>query len=286
MPHDDGPEPGRSVEPDASLGPPRPGDAWPATDREAEVPPPPTHVEPEPEYEYPADAYDDTPYGAPEDAYAYPYQADDRRRGGGRGGGGALPIIGFVALSVLALAVGAVLAGLLGGEEPAADMSPSASAEASQPSSEEASTEPSAEASTSTDEATPQPTDGPIAFPDGGLLTIQPCATNEYRDEAIGNPEEMACEVDGSTVDNGDVTAIIVFSGVSGSDTLTVQLRSGGETINQQEQVLSSVVNCGEDCNGLIYGARYQALDPGEYQLVLNRNGEFADSATFVVEGG
>jgi hypothetical protein len=190
-----------------------------------------------------------------------------------------------VALCVLALAVGAVLAGLLGRDEQGAATSPSASVGTSQEPSGEGSVEPSAGASATDGEATPQPTDGPIAFADGGLLTIQPCATNEYRDEAVGNPEEMACEVDGSTVDDGEVTAIIVFSGVSGSDTLTVQLRSNGETINEQEQVLSAVVSCGDDCNGLIYGARYQALDPGDYELVLNRNDEFADSASFVVEG-
>jgi hypothetical protein len=151
--------------------------------------------------------------------------------------------------------------------------------------SEEASVEPTAAASSSAGEATPPPSGGPVTFPDGGLLTIQPCATRDFRDEAVGRPEEMACEVDGSTVDNGDVTAIIVFNGIDGSDTLAVLLRSNGETINEQERLLSSVVSCGEDCNGLIYGAAYQGLDPGQYELVVNRNGEFADSAEFVVEG-
>ena len=47
---------------------------------------------------------DEAPYGAPEDAYPYPYPAED---GGGRGGPGALPIIGFILLGVLALGVGA-----------------------------------------------------------------------------------------------------------------------------------------------------------------------------------
>jgi hypothetical protein len=190
-----------------------------------------------------------------------------------------------VALCVLALAVGAVLAGLLGSDDGVADATASPTAEASVEASEEASVEPSPEASSPAGEATPPPSGGPVTFPDGGLLTIQPCATSDFREEAVGRPEEMACEVDGSTVDNGDVTAIIVFNGIDGSDTLAVLLRSNGETINEQERVLSSVVSCGEDCNGLIYGTSYQALDPGQYELVVNRNGEFADSAEFVVEG-
>ncbi len=295
LPAEPDPEGSRPAGPAAAWVAPSQRAEWPAHDREPEATPPPpafpygepTHAErgyDEPEADYSPDAYDDTPYGRPEDAYAYPYQADDRRRGGG-GGGGALPIIGFVVLGVLALGVGAVLAGLLSGEPPAAEASPSATVEASGEPSEEASGEPSADASATAGEATPQPTDGPIAFPDGGLLTIQPCDTNAYRQEAVGRPEEAACEVDGSTVDDGSVTAVVVFNGVSGSDTLTVQLRSNGETLNELEQVLSSVVNCGDDCNGLIFGASYQALDPGEYQLVLERNGEFADSATFAVEG-
>jgi hypothetical protein len=261
--------------------PPRP-ERWPAGEPEEPVAATPRHGVPEPEYQYPPEAYDDIPYAEPEDAYTYPYQADDRRRGGG---GNALPIIGFVALCVLALAVGAVLAGLLGSDDGVADASPLASAEASGEPSAEASVEPSGEASSPAGEATPPPSGGPVTFPDGGLLTIQPCATRGFRDEAVGRPEEMACRVDGSTVDGGDLTAIIVFSGIDGSDTLAVLLRSNGETINEQERVLSSVVSCGEGCNGLIYGAAYQGLEPGSYELVLNRNGEFADSAEFVVEG-
>jgi hypothetical protein len=270
---------------------------WPDEDREEvvvaaplasspETPPPPAapsvEPEPDPEYDYPPpEAYDDAPYGRPEDAYAYPYYTDERRPGGG-----ALPIIGFVVLCVLALGVGAVLAGLLGGDDPAGQASPSASAEASAEASDEASTEPSAEASASAGAATPQPSDGPVAFPDGALMTIQPCDTRDFLPGAVGNPDAAACEVDGSSVSDGSVWAVIVFSDAVGTDTLQVQLRSNGEqVVEPQEAVLSSNVNCPGTCSGLVYGAAYQGLEPGDYELVLNRNGEFADAATFVVEG-
>lgn len=272
---------------------------WPGADTrqagepEAQAEPEPAYRAPEPagpddagpeyvEPAYSADDYDEEPYGRPEDAYAYPYApADD-----GRGGGSALPIVGFVVLCVLALAVGAVLAGLLGGEEPIGQVTPSPSVAASQEPSAEASLEPSPAPSQSGGEATPEPTDGPVAFPDGALLTIQPCGSNGYRQQAVGNPEENACQVDGSTVTDGRVWAFVVFSDTSGSDTLRVRLITNGQVENEQELTIDSVLNdCGDSCGGLIYGATYVGLLPGEYELELLRNGDFADRATFTVEG-
>jgi hypothetical protein len=278
-----------------STTPPPPEPEWPAADTSppggAEGLPEPEPEAPrvEPEYaqpEYAERAYaadDDEPYGRPEDAYAYPYAPADDGRGGGSN---ALPIIGFVVLCVLALAVGAVLAGLLGGEEPTGQVTPSPSAAVSEEPSAEPSEEPSAEPSQSGGEATPQPTDGPVAFPDGALLTIQPCGSNGYRQQAVGNPEENACQVDGSTVTDGRVWAFVVFSDTGGSDTLRVRLITNGQVENEQELTIDSVLNdCGESCGGLIYGATYVGLLPGEYELELLRNGEFADRATFTVEG-
>lgn len=275
---------------------------WPASDREEPPPaaetPPPAEPEPhdeepayqeaayeEPAYQepgYAADDYDDAPYGRPEDAYAYPYRAADDRRDGGS----ALPIIGFVVLSVLALAVGAVLAGLLDGEEPIGQNSPSPSVVASQQPSLQPSQEPSLEPSPSEGEATPQPTDGPVAFGDGALFTIQPCGSNDWRQQAIGNPEENACQVDGSTVSDGRVWAFVVFSDAAGSDQLQVRLILNGQAEHQQELTIGSVLtNCGANCSGLISGPAYQGLLPGDYRLELYRNGDFADSALFSVEG-
>jgi hypothetical protein len=270
---------------------------WPESDREeppaAVVPPSPAAPEPghqepayqEPAYQepgYPPEAYDDTPYGRPEDAYAYPYRAADD----GRDGGSALPIVGFVVLCVLALAVGAVLAGLLGDEEPIGQSSPSPTVAASQEPSQAPSQAPSVEASPSGGEATPGPTDGPVAFDDGALLTIQPCGSNGYRQQAVGNPEENACQVDGSTVSDGRIWAFVVFSDAGGSDELQVRLILNGQAEDQQEVTIGSVLNdCGANCSGLIYGATYQGLLPGDYRLELYRNGDFADSAAFTVRG-
>ena len=267
------PEPEPEAEPEPAAVPPAgayvPPPSEPGPDEGEEVPP------------YPPEAYEDVEYGRPEDAYAYSYEPDERRRGGGS----ALPIIGFVVLCVLALGVGAVLAGLLGGEEPTGQASPTPTAAESQAPSEEPSLEPSAAPSESAAEATPDPSDGPVTFPDGALLSIQPCGSSDYNESAVGRPEEDACQVDGSTVSDGEVWAFVVFNGADGDDTIRVRLMSNDQVENEQELTIRAVVGCGSDCNGLIYGAHYVDLLPGEYELVLHRNGEFADSATFTVEG-
>jgi hypothetical protein len=228
-----------------------------------------------------ADAYDE-PYGAPDDAYPHAYQAADDGR---RRGPGALPIIGFIGLCVLALGVGAALASVLGGGPGVAETSGSPSAGASLQASVEPTEEPSAESSAEAS-ATAGPADEPVTFPDGAQLSIQPCGSSEFDDDAVGRPEEAACREDGSSVDEGDVWAFIVFADTPGGDTLTVQLLENDEVVNEQEMTIDEVLgNCGSSCNGLIYGAHYAGLFPGDYQLVLQREGELADRATFTVEG-
>jgi hypothetical protein len=273
--------------------PPPPSAPDPEPERDAEPEPEPAW-EPEPAHRfedevaeqrspYPPEAYEDVPYGAPEDAYAYPYTPDD-----GRGGGGsALPIIGFVVLCVLALAVGAVLAGLLGGEEPVGQATPSPSVVASQAPSGAPSAPPSEAPSASAGESGPAATDGPITFSDGAVLTIQPCGSDEWREEAVGRPEEDACVVDGSSASDGEVWTFVVFNGASGDDELRVRLLRNDQVENELELTIDGALGgtCGDSCNGLIYGARYVELLPGAYRLELHRNGEFADSATFEVTG-
>ncbi|HSM37789.1 MAG TPA: hypothetical protein VK838_00515 [Candidatus Limnocylindrales bacterium] len=224
---------------------------------------------------YAADAADDRPYGEPEDAYAYPYLPPEERGGGG--GGGALPIIGFLVLSVLALAVGAVLAGLLGGDNGVGQQSPSPSVASTAPS-VAPTQEPTPEPSEPDASATEEPQDGPVAFPDGALYEVQPCGSYDYKRDLSG------CVVDGSTRDDGNVWILVVFNKGKGADNLVLELRSGGETLDRQEKELGSVVNC-DTCSGLIWGAIYRDLLPGDYQLVLRRNGDFADRATFTVGG-
>jgi hypothetical protein len=216
---------------------------------------------------------DEEPYGALDDDYPYPYPADDR---GGRGGSGALPIIGFILLGVLALGVGAVLATLLGGNGAVGEASPSPTAAVSLAPSVGPSTGPSGSVSESPG-GTPEPTDGPVTFPDGAVITVQACGTADMSFDG--------CVVDGSTITGRLMWVWIGFDDADGSDTITLTLDSEGQTIDQQEKVLGEVVGCPASCSGYLIGAAYRGLEPGEYELVVRRNEDFADSATFQVGG-
>jgi hypothetical protein len=222
--------------------------------------PPPIYAEP------PFDGDDEPPY-----PYAHLPAGDDR------GDGSALPLIGFAALAIMALAVGVILAGVIGGPSGIADASPTPTLEPT-PSPTEALATPEPTTGTPAASATPEPTDGPVLFADGARLTIEPCGTYEYKTNLTG------CLVDGSTRDAGTVWVLAVFDKASGTDTLTVLLRNGQQTIDRQDTVLGDIVDCAGTCKGLIWAAIYRDLDPGDYELVLRRNGDFADSATFVVE--
>jgi hypothetical protein len=218
---------------------------------------------------------DDAAYASPEDAYPYAHATDDRG-GRDRGGSGALPIIGFILLGVLALGVGAVLATLLGGTGGVGEASPTATPSTSVAASVTPSTEPTEPASEPPD-ATPEPTDGPVTFPDGAVITVQPCATQEMSFDG--------CVVDGSTITADTMWVWIGFDDADSSDNFVLTLRSEGQTIDQQEKVLGDVLSCPGTCSGYLIGAAYRGLEPGEYELVVRRNDDFADSATFRVEG-
>jgi hypothetical protein len=209
----------------------------------------------------------------------YPYAYGRRGDDGGRRGGGALPIIGFIALCALALAVGAVLAGVFAGPANVAQATPSPTVALLTPTPEPTPSESSAASESAGASTTPEPSDGPVTFPDGAVLTVQACATREMSFDG--------CDVDGSVV-GGDVWVWIGFDDARASDVFILELRSGDQTLDQQEKALGEILDCergGEPiCSGYLIGAAYRDLDPGEYDLVVRRNGDFADRATFRVE--
>jgi hypothetical protein len=178
--------------------------------------------------------------------------------------------------------VGAGLAGILGSGG-VAEASPTPTASASVAVSAGASVEPTDSGSGSS--STPEPTDGPITFPDGAELSIQPCGSSDYESSAVGRPNENPCAVDGSSISRGNVWAFVNFAHAAGSDGLTVQLLQDGQVQDEQEFTISSKLpDCGASCNGLTYGAQYKDLLSGNYKLILQRDGQFADSATFTVK--
>jgi hypothetical protein len=266
-PHIDRTPPAFDEPPRAAAPTPPPSSAGPPV----QLPPEP---EPEPEPEPAPEAWQasgDWDDGEPPYPYPYPAPEDDRRDSS------ALPLIGFAALAIMALAVGVILAGVFAGPSGVGDATPTPSAVSSSDPTLEPTETPAASIAPSVD-ATPEPTDGPVTFADGAQLTIQPCGTYEFK------PDLSGCLVDGSTRDAGTVWVLAVFRKAHGTDSLSVLLRSATDTLDRGDVVLGDVVDCPTSCSGLIWAAIYRDLQPGEYELVLRRNGDFADTATFVVE--
>jgi len=256
----------------------------PDFDRAPAPPPPPPPVDDGAGYgadEQPWQAAGDDAdqYAEPDEAYPYEADNDVEPR---RGGSNLLPVIGFVVLAILALAVGAGLAGILGsGGVAEASATPTASQSVA------GSTAPSVESTASGAESssTPEPTDGPVTFADGAELSVQPCGSSDFESSSVGRPNDNPCSADGSSISRGNVWVFVNFAHAAGSDALTLQLLQDGQVQDEQKFTISSKLpDCGATCNGLTYGAQYKDLLSGNYKLILERDGEFADSATFTVE--
>jgi hypothetical protein len=253
-------------------GPPpdvtRDGDDWPATP----APPPPDPDEPvaAAPYEESAnvDNFDDLAYGEP----AYEYAYEDWEEQPQRSGTGALAIVGFLGLGVLALVAGAVLAGVLSdGGIGAGDPTPTpeASVAASLEPTAVASAAPSASAGAS---SSPNASGGPIVFPDGFTAEAQPCLP--------GSAGGSGCDSNG--VSNGGVVDIWVgFTNGNSSDVIGATLVAPDDTTVDGSIDLARI-GCGQSCNGWTYFP-FRNLGPGTYEVQITRNGEPAGSTTFEV---
>jgi hypothetical protein len=264
--------------PPPPAGPPpdvtRDGDDWPPAEPVAPVfaPPPAEPAEPAAAapYEEPAnvDNFDDVAYGEP----AYDYAYEDWEEQPRRSGTGALAIIGFLGLGVLALVAGAVLAGVLGdGGIGAGDATPTpaVSVAASLEPTAVASAAPSASAVAS---SSPGASGGPIVFPDGFTAEAQPCLP--------GSAGGSGCDSNG--VSNGGVVDIWVgFTNGNSSDVIGATLVAPDNSTVDGSIDLDRI-GCGQACNGWTYFP-FRNLGPGTYEVQITRNGQPAGSTTFEV---
>ncbi len=225
------------------------------------------------EVAYPAagnvDNFDDEAY----EEGAYPYEYEDwEEEGERRPGAGAVAILGFLALGVLALLGGAVLAGVF--SDPGTgqlDPTPTASASVA------ASVTPT-DTPTPVDEATPPPsgqpgTNGdPVVFPDGFTAEAEPCLP--------GSAGASGCDSNGAS--NGGVVDIWVgFENGSGRDVVGATVTSpDGSTADGSIDL--SRIGCSEACRGWTYFP-FRNLTPGTYEVEITRNGEPAGATTFEV---
>lgn len=190
-------------------------------------------------------------------------------------GAGALLILGFLALGVLALLGGAVLAGVFGGDpQTGAIPSPSSSV-----SSEPAPTSTVAESVAPTETAAPPSSGppaasgGPIVFPDGFTAEVQPCLP--------GSPDVDGCGSNGAT-NSGTVEIWVGFENGNQNDVISAQVVPEGGTPEGTGTMDLARLGCQGSCNGWTYFP-FGGLSPGTYQVLVTRNGEPAGETSFVV---
>jgi hypothetical protein len=213
------------------------------------------------------DAYDvDGPYD-------YDQWEDDRER---RSGAGAFAILGFLALGVLALLGGAVLAGVFNGDPEVAEGSPTPSVAFSQ--APIASAAPSIAASTApsaapTGSSAPAESGAPVVFPDGFTAEAQPCIPGSVRPDG--------CDSSGA-VNNGQVEIWVGFENGSATDVVGAEILGPDGTRVGDVTIPLDSIGCTSTCNGHTY-FNFANLGPGMYEVLITRNGERADTIDFEV---
>ena len=256
-------------------------DEWPS----AEAPAEPAYVDERvaaPEaadrYEAPYEPQDGAEYDDEPGVYPYEYARWEDREPRSSGAG-AFAILGFLALGVLALLGGAVLAGVFSDDPGVAEASPTPSVSASV--APEVSAAPSQAPSADTSAAPgsssePGEVGEPVVFPDGATFEVQACASNEMSFSGCAQTAEF--------FSGGAFVVWVGFSDATGNDTLLLVLRQGGAAVADSEFVLGdSPFSCTSDCTGYARQG-FTGLPPGEYEVELLRNGELAHRITIGVD--
>jgi hypothetical protein len=242
--------------------PPLPAvDAAPAAYHEPRVP-----IE-EPQY---VDNLDDESAYEYDEAYDGGWEAEPRRRSSGTG---ALAIVGFLALGVMALLGGAVLAGVFGNGDiaggptptPIASLTPSA----------EPTPEPTVGASGSVAPGNSvAPTDGPVTFPDGFRAEAQPCVP--------GSAGPDGCDSNGAT-NSGSLWVWVGFTNGTEDDVISATVLSPDGARLGEGSIDLARIGCVPDCPGGWTYFPFSVRDPGQYTVRVTRNGELADEIGFEV---
>jgi len=231
----------------------------------------PAYAEPrQPAYDQPqyVDHYDDEAYQ--EAGYRYEYDEWDERRER-RSGAGAFAILGFLALGVLALLGGALLAGVFSGE-PSTGAGPTVTPSASAAPTEAASPSPTPAPTGDAASGSPAASGEPVVFPDGFTAEAQPCIP--------GSAGVNGCDSNGAT-NGGSVEIWVGFTNGNASDVIGATLVAPDGTTRDGSIDLARI-NCRQACNGYTYFP-FNNLAPGTYEVQITRNGEPAGSTSFEV---
>ena len=185
-----------------------------------------------------------------------------------------LAVGGFVLLGVLAIGVGAFMAGLFSGGVAVGSPSPTPLVSVLPSATPEPSLAPSASASVP---ASLNPTATPVPPPDEFTAQTEPCAEQPASQDGCGSS--------GATVSGGTVWVWVGWRKGSDADTLGVHIEDAtGTSQGTGSLALSSIGanGCGASCNGW---ARFKfgGLDPGDYTIRVDRNGQQVAQGSFTV---
>ena len=210
------------------------------------------------------DAYQDQPY-------AYDRWDEPEPRSSGAG---AFAILGFLALGVLALLGGAVVAGLFGDDDPgvgSASATPGIIASAAPEVSAEPSLQPSVAASAPASQA---PASGePVVFPDGFTAEAEPCLP--------GSASGAGCSSNGAN-NSGTVDIWVGFKNGTAEDIIGATIIGPDGATVAEGSIDLARINCGETCNGWTY-FNFRNLTAGTYEVRVTRNGDPASQTSFEV---
>ena len=234
------------------------------------APPPPPADEPAN-----VDNYDDA--AADEAGYAYEYDEWDDGRERRSSGAGAFAILGFLALGVLALLGGAVLAGVFNGEQNTGGVgqssTPSPSLAESLAPTDAPSAAPSGDASAAPS-GQPSASGEPVEFPDGFVAETQPCIP--------GSAGTDGCDSNARS-NSGTVWVWVGFRNGTLNDVIGAEVIGPDGTTVGEGSIDLEDINCVPSCPGGWTYFPFSNLGPGTYQVEITRNGDPAGSTSFEV---
>lgn len=210
-----------------------------------------------------------------EPAYVEDYDEwDQEPRERRSAGAGALAILGFLALGVLALLGGAVLAGVFGGDSPTGAIGTSPSPSISAPA-EASEAETPAETPSDEPAGTPRASGDVVVFPDGFTADVQPCLP--------GSADVDGCESNGAT-NGGSLDIWVGFTNGTENDVISAQVFSpDGTPAGSPGTIDLARIGCSPSCPGGWTYFPFSGLPAGTYEVVVTRNGEPAGETSFVV---